>query len=113
MDSRGLIRATSYTEQAREVIKHLIFSGTYKLGEKLKEAELSKQLGISRSPVRARLRSSSKPGRARQVYEEHVAIYEALKERNVEKAEEAMSSHLRNGLESTLEILADSEIGVA
>ncbi len=219
-----MIRATSYTEQAREVIKHLIFSGTYKPGERLKEAELSKQLGISRSPVReaiqslaneglvrlapqrgafvaafdvgeirelyevrialeclavrravekatfgqleelgkllkstedtlkssdsasyprdldfhrqicrlaqndtlldhaseihaqlqlARLRSSSKPGRARKAYEEHVAIYEALKEGNVEKAGETMRSHLRNGLESTLKILANPETGVA
>ena len=224
MDFRGVFRARSYTEQAREVIRHLIFSGNYKPGEHLKEAKISQTLGISRSPVReaiyglaseglvrlvpqkgafvstfdvaevralfgvsealeslaarlaaekadrgqlgelleclkatedaldaapsalyprdldfhqrvcrlagneklldhvsqihtqlhlARSRSSSRPGRARQAYEEHLAIYKALKERDPNKADEAMRHHLRNGLKSTLEILADQHAGVA
>ena len=48
----GAIRIASYTEQAREAIRRLIFDGTYEPGSRLKEAELSKMMGISRAPVR-------------------------------------------------------------
>lgn len=222
MADQGLLRVTSYAEQAHEAIKHLIFEGTYGPGERLKEVELSRALGTSRSPIRealkslaneglvklapqkgafvssfdlaeirelyevrgaleelaarqaaerakpqelgellrflrateealatnssslypydldfhqqvcklsrnatlmgyvseihaqlqlARSRSSSRPGRARQAYEEHLTVYQALKERDPKRAEEAMKSHLRKGLMSTLEILSDREEG--
>ena len=224
MDFRGLFKATSYTEQAREVIKHLIFNGTYEPGDKLKEAELSRTLGISRSPVRqaiqslandglvrlvpqrgafvssfdleeikeiyevrealevtaarlaavradparldklkgvleetratlergelvaypldldfhqeissltrnrklagaiseintqlqlARLKSASKPGRAREAYEEHITIFEAIEEQAPEKAAEAMRTHLENSLQSMAETFDGEETGVA
>lgn len=224
MDFRGLFKATSYTEQAREVIKHLIFNGTYEPGDKLKEAELSRFLGISRSPVReaiqslandglvrlapqrgafvssfdlgeikeiyevrealevvaarlaairadsehldklkgvleetratlergelvaypldldfhqeissltrnrklagtisgintqlqlARLKSASKPGRAREAYEEHIAIFQAIEEQAPERAADAMRTHLGNSLESMTETFDGEETGVA
>ncbi len=224
MDFRGLFKATSYTEQAREVIKHLIFNGTYGPGDKLKEAELSRTLGISRSPVRqaiqslandglirlvpqrgafvssfdlkeikeiyevrgalevtaarlaairtdsehldklkgvleetratlerdelvaypldldfhqeiagltrnrklagaiseintqlqlARLKSASKPGRAKEAYEEHIAIFHAIEEQAPEKAAEAMRTHLGNSLESMTETFGEEDTGAA
>ena len=48
----GGIRIASYTEQAREAIQRMIFDGTYEPGARLKEAELSRMMGISRAPVR-------------------------------------------------------------
>jgi DNA-binding GntR family transcriptional regulator len=70
-------------------------------------SEIRTQLQLARSRV------GSKPGRARLGYEEHVAIYEALKDGDPEKAEERMKSHLRNSLNNMVEILSDPESGVA
>jgi DNA-binding GntR family transcriptional regulator len=39
-------------EQARQIIRRLILNGTYRPGERIKEAEVAKALKISRSPVR-------------------------------------------------------------
>jgi DNA-binding GntR family transcriptional regulator len=39
-------------EQARQIIKRLILNGTYRPGERVKEAEIAQALGVSRSPVR-------------------------------------------------------------
>jgi DNA-binding GntR family transcriptional regulator len=61
-EPRGLVRVTSYTEQAQEVIKRLIFDGTYKPGERLKEVELSQTLGISRSPIREAIQGLANEG---------------------------------------------------
>lgn len=59
---RGLIRVTSYTEQAQEAIKRLIFDGTYSPGERLKEVELTRTLGISRSPIREAIQGLANEG---------------------------------------------------
>ena len=48
----------------------------------------------------ARLKSLTTPGRARQAYDEHVAVLEAIKQREVSGAEQAMRFHLRNALRS-------------
>ena len=45
MDSeeiRKLFSATSYMEQARQIIKRLILNGTYRPEERVKEAEIAK-----------------------------------------------------------------------
>src|ERR671921_371811 len=57
-----MLRPISYPEQAREVVRHLIFNGTYQPGQKLKEVELSKVLGISRSPIREALQTLANEG---------------------------------------------------
>lgn len=224
VDLRGLFRNLTYSEQAREVIRHLIFNGTYRPGQRLKEVEISRELGISRAPVReaiqnlanegvvelvthkgaivaefdadevrqlyevrealevmaaglaarrasarqleklrelldtttaaieggasasyprdldfhtrilemarnpkleeaasevqaqvqlARSRSGSTPGRASVAYQEHEAVFEALQEKNSEKAERAMRKHIRNGLKNTMETLSAEGTGAA
>lgn len=233
---KSLFKATSYMEQARQIIKRLILNGTYRPGDRLKEAEIARDLGISRSPVReavmnlasegliklhpqrgafvrdfglrevqelfevreavevqavrlaaeragkqdfaklrkfldateralekneanpdglrgrppanpypvdldfhtevsrlaknerlaqyvveintqlqlARVKSTiSRPGRAREAYEEHVAIYEAIKSGDPDQAERAMKASLRNVLRNLGESLGESAIGVA
>jgi DNA-binding GntR family transcriptional regulator len=37
-DRRGLVRNLTYSEQAREVIRRLIFDGTYRPGQRLRGA---------------------------------------------------------------------------
>jgi DNA-binding GntR family transcriptional regulator len=49
---RKLVSTTSYMEQARQIIKRLILNGTYRPGERIKEAEIAQAMGMSRSPVR-------------------------------------------------------------
>lgn len=51
-EMRELFSSTSYMEQTRGIIRRLILDGTYRPGEKIKEAQMAKNLGISRSPVR-------------------------------------------------------------
>lgn len=57
-----IVKGMSYADQARELIKGLIFEGTYEPGAWLKEAELSRKLEISRSPIREALHSLSNEG---------------------------------------------------
>lgn len=59
---RDMFRVSSYAWQAGDVIKHLILNGTYQPGQQLKEVELSKSLGISRSPVREAIQSLAREG---------------------------------------------------
>lgn len=47
-----------------------------------------------------RYRSSARPGRARQAYDEHVAIVEALTSRDPDRAEAAMRRHIRHAYAS-------------
>lgn len=65
MDLKGigdLFKATSYSEQARQIIKRLILDGTYQPGQRIKESEIAKALGISRSPVREAVMMLSNEG---------------------------------------------------
>lgn len=43
---------SSYMQQARRILKRLILNGTYQPGERIKEAEVARTLGMSRGPVR-------------------------------------------------------------
>lgn len=221
---RNLFQTTSYADQAREVIRHMILTGTYGPGQRLKEMDISQELGISRSPIReavqglaneglvkivpqkgafvasfdiqevgelyevrealevmavrlaadraedhrveeleefleatkatldshqatgyprdldfhkkvaelsqnrklaqkiaeinsqlglVRLRSASKPGRALQAYEEHIAIFEALRQRDSKKAVRAMRGHIHNGRANMLSTLRAGDNGAA
>lgn len=49
-----------------------------------------------------RLRSSTRPGRAKAALEEHVAILDAMQARNPDLAEAAMRTHIRNARLSSL-----------
>jgi len=221
---KKIFQTSSYAEQAREVVRHMILTGVYGPGERLKEMEISQSLGISRSPVReavqglaneglvkivpqkgafvasfnqreveelcevrealeamtvrlaadratdsemeelkdlleatkatldskeaanyprdldfhkkvaeltqnrkltkkvaevtsqlglVRLRSAASPGRAVQAYEEHVAIFEALRRRDSEEAAEAMRRHIHNVRANVLDILTIDSRGAA
>jgi DNA-binding GntR family transcriptional regulator len=44
-----------------------------------------------------RSRSAASPGRTNQAYEEHVAIFQALKQGNSREAARAMRLHIHNG----------------
>jgi len=58
-----------------------------------------------------RLRSSTRPGRAKQALAEHREILEALAARNPDAAEGTMRRHIRNARESTLVALSAAEAG--
>jgi DNA-binding GntR family transcriptional regulator len=51
-DSHSLQKPLPYYQQIQESIKNAIFKGDYKPGDRLYEARIAKQYGISRSPVR-------------------------------------------------------------
>ena len=56
------INKQSLEDQATELIKHMIVSGEYPLGEKIVESSISKQLGLSRSTVRMALNTLTHEG---------------------------------------------------
>ncbi|SDN96657.1 DNA-binding transcriptional regulator, GntR family [Cryobacterium flavum] len=51
-----------YSEQTARIVRRAILAGNYAPGERLSEVELSKQLGISRSPIREGLRKLADEG---------------------------------------------------
>lgn len=51
-----------YYEQAYHVIKQMIFEGILKPGERIAEAKLAKELGVSKSPLREAIRVLEKEG---------------------------------------------------
>jgi DNA-binding GntR family transcriptional regulator len=55
-DQSHLKKALPYYKQIQQTIKERIFKGTYKPGDRLYEAQIAKQFGISRSPVREAIR---------------------------------------------------------
>lgn len=63
--------------------------------------------GITAQLRLARFRSGARPGRAGDSYREHIAVFEALKEKDPNKAEKAMRKHIRNGLTKILDMLAN------
>lgn len=57
-----MLKIKSYKEAAYDEIKERIISGAYKPGEVLNERELSKDFGISRTPIREALQKLSFEG---------------------------------------------------
>lgn len=76
-----------------------------KLAEKVAEINSQSEL--------VRLRSASAPGRATQAYEEHIAIFDAIRQRDSEEAMRQMRRHIRNGKANILGVLATENSGVA
>jgi DNA-binding GntR family transcriptional regulator len=60
-----------------------------------------------------RFRSSERPGRARLAFEEHVAIVEALRSRDPDRAEGAMRTHIRNAYASLAAAFQEDETAEA
>ena len=91
-ERRGLVHVTSYTEQAQEAIKRLIFDGTYKPGERLKEAGLSQTLGISRSPIREAIQGLANEGLIKLVPQKgaYVSTFDLQEIRNLFEVLEAL-----------------------
>lgn len=69
--------------------------------------------GISLQFQLARARSGETPGRARNAYEEHHRLYEALCRHDADTAEQAMADHLTSALRNIEQLLsaADAESG--
>lgn len=62
MDYTELFHNTSYAEQARTLLRRSILNGVYAPGQRLKEMEISRDLGISRSPVREAIQGLANEG---------------------------------------------------
>src|SRR5215218_7099701 len=65
LDYTDLFRNTSYAEQARTLLRRSILNGVYGPGQRLKEMEISRVLGISRSPVREAIQGLANEGLVR------------------------------------------------
>lgn len=126
-DRRGLVRNLTYSEQARVVIRGLIFDGTYRPGQRLKEAEVSRQLGISRAPTREAIQTLANEGlveitphrgavvatfdaeRVRELYEVREALEVMAARLAAEKASEQQLDELRELLEETADVIEGDE----
>ena len=62
LDYTDLFHNTSYAEQTRMLLRHSILTGVYASGQRLKEMDISRDLGISRSPVREAIQSLAGEG---------------------------------------------------
>lgn len=62
MDYTELFHNTSYAEQARMLLRRSILNGAYAPRQRLKEMEISRDLGISRSPVREAIQGLANEG---------------------------------------------------
>jgi len=126
-DHRGLVRRLTYSEQARDVIRGLIFDGTYRPGQRLKEAELSRDLGISRAPTREAIQALANEGlveivphkgavvatfdaaRVRELYEVREALEVMAARLAAEKASERQLDELRELLKDTANVIEGDE----
>jgi DNA-binding GntR family transcriptional regulator len=61
----SIVAYPSYSDQIFESIKDMIIRGDYKPGDRLYEKEISRSLGISRSPIREALQRLSTEGLVR------------------------------------------------
>ena len=69
--------------------------------ERLLLNEVNYQLRI------ARLKSSTRPGRANEALRQHYEIFEAIRDRDPERAERAMRHHISSARESIMAMMAD------
>lgn len=126
-DRQGLVRNLTYSEQAREVIRQHIFDGTYRPGQRLKEAEVSRDLGISRAPTREAIQTLANEGlveiaphrgavvatfdavRVRELYEVREALEVMAARMAAEKADDGQLDELRKLLSDTAEVIQEDE----
>jgi len=126
-DRRGLARTRTYSEQAREVIRDLIFDGTYGPGQRLKESAISHELGISRAPTREAIQTLANEGlieitphrgavvatfdaeRVGELYEVREGLEVMAARLAAQKASEQQLSKLRELLNETADVIEDDE----
>ncbi len=94
LDRTDLVRNTSYAEQARELLRRSILNGVYAPGQRLKEVEISRDLGISRSPVREAIQGLASEGLVR------VATQKGAFVANLDATEVAELYEVREALET-------------
>lgn len=63
----AVFRTQRFADEAADIIRHLILSGHYGPGERLNELSLSKELKISRSPIREAIQMLAGEGLVRAV----------------------------------------------
>jgi DNA-binding GntR family transcriptional regulator len=75
-EENNLQKALPYYMQIQQTIKERIFKGTYKPGDRLYEAQIAKQFGISRSPVREAIRGLINDGLLMMDEKSQISVYE-------------------------------------
>ena len=93
LDYTDLFHNTSYAEQTRMLLRRSILDGVYAPGQRLKEVEISRDLGISRSPVREAIQALANEGLVR------IAPQKGAFVANLDATEVAELYEVREGLE--------------
>ncbi|GGA20136.1 GntR family transcriptional regulator [Psychrobacillus lasiicapitis] len=76
MNKKTLQKAEPYYLQLQQTIKERIWSGFYKPGERLYEAQLAKHFKVSRSPVREAIRTLINEGLLTMGSNSQITVYE-------------------------------------
>jgi len=93
LDYADSFHNTSYAEQTRMLLRRSILDGVYAPGQRLKEVEISRDLGISRSPVREAIQGLANEGLVR------IAPQRGAFVANLDATEVAELYEVREGLE--------------
>jgi DNA-binding GntR family transcriptional regulator len=128
LDSKPLKKPLPYYQQIQESIKTDIFNGVYKPGDRLYEAQIAKQYGISRSPVREAIRVLINEGLlitddksqitvykpsledVLEIYECRIALESAAVSLTAERATREQVHELEKCLEETAQAITNEKI---
>lgn len=128
LDTKSLQKPSPYYQQIQESIKAAIFNGIYKPGDRLYEAQIAKQFGISRSPVREAIRVLINEGLliiddksqitvykpsledVLEIYECRIALETAAVALTAERATEDQLHELEKCLEETAEAITKKNL---
>lgn len=93
-DHRGMVSNLTYSDQARGIIRQLIFDGTYAAGQRLKETEIARELGISRAPTREAIQGLANEGLVEIMPHKGavVATFDAAQTRELYEVREALET---------------------
>lgn len=75
LDHNPLQKPLPYYQQIQQSIKESILNGVYKPGDRLYEAQIAKQFGISRSPVREAIRALINEGLLTMDEKSQISVY--------------------------------------
>ncbi|RFU64535.1 GntR family transcriptional regulator [Peribacillus saganii] len=76
LEQNQLQKAVPYYEQLQQTLKTRIWNGLYKPGERIIEAQIAKELSISRSPVREAIRALINEGLLVTDEKSQIIVYE-------------------------------------